>query len=284
MDPRAAAAIAALTSVDLGHAITCFQSGVRQEDVPLTHVAAEFPSSPASLTALTAFLARFDAAVGPWFHLHGYVGLARLLAVSTAMSTRRSLLAHAAFTGNLPRLQFLFHALGPLVEPSTVLLDLAATHGHVHVLTYLHHQPGQTASTAAMNGAAAHGHLNVVQFLHAHRTEGCTTDAMDRAAESGHLAVLEWLDNVRDARCTVRALDAAATHGHVEVVRYLVEDVGILCSANALLAAAAAGHDAVVRLVWSRLLDKDVARANAMRLADRAGQGHAVQMLAATCV
>lgn len=55
--------------------------------------------------------------------------------------------------------------------------DMAVAYGH---LSLLPHVTGFTAR--AMDLAARHGHLDVVKWLHENRSEGCTTDAMDLAA------------------------------------------------------------------------------------------------------
>ncbi|CAK4505122.1 unnamed protein product [Aphanomyces euteiches] len=71
-------------------------------------------------------------------------------------------------------------------------MDVAATNGHLEVLTFLHEHK-QTCTTAAMDGAIANGHLKVVQFLHAFRTEGFSKDAMYQAIENGHIEIVNWL-------------------------------------------------------------------------------------------
>lgn len=122
---------------------------------------------------------------------------------------------------------------GPI--PDTVM-DVAACHGHLDVLHFLHdverashkrHKEGDTAqpnspsrqnlncTTAAMDSAAANGHLSVVMWLHGNRSEGCTSAAMDRAAANGHLQVVQWLPWNRPESRTTTAIDfAAARHFH----------------------------------------------------------------------
>ncbi|KAI8924601.1 hypothetical protein BC831DRAFT_464798, partial [Entophlyctis helioformis] len=60
-----------------------------------------------------------------------------------------------------------------------------------------------------MDLAASHGRLHVIQWLHANRTEGCTTQAMDNAAVCGHLEVVQWLAKHRTEGFTHRAYDMA---------------------------------------------------------------------------
>ncbi|RHY37567.1 hypothetical protein DYB34_006529 [Aphanomyces astaci] len=279
------AASSVLSSHDLVLSIGQFQLGVFFLDSPitqLTHVAPDLRAVPAVADFFQhAFHDKFER----WLGIHGVLGVTRLLSTTSA-TPRLVIVAYAAWVGSLPLLRFLLAKLSTSMisspQNSTTLLDLAATQGHMHVVTFLHARPGQRASTAAMNGAAANGHLDVIQFLHTHRSEGCTTEAMDGASERGHLEVIEWLSRVREARCTVRALDAAATGGHLDVVRFLVTEFGVLCSVSALLAAACAGHDGVVRLLWSHLLDKESARHTVLVQARLAGhEQHVTQLLAA---
>ncbi|CAK4676584.1 hypothetical protein LEN26_018175 [Aphanomyces euteiches] len=275
-----ASAAQVLASSDLVQALVGFQSGVLECDTPVTRLA---HAAPRSIPHLRDFLVQdFQPIFDPWLRTHGYSGLKRI--VSTTF-IRPALLAYAASVGNLPLLQVLLRT--PSLDPTTsssVLMDIAATQGHDHIVAFLHAQPGQMATTAAMNGAAANGHLEIVQFLHAHRSEGCTTDAMDDAAGAGHLHVVQWLGHIGDARCTVRALDAAAARGHIRIVQFLLEEVGMYCSPTALFTAACAGHDAVVRVLWAQILDKEAARTAALRQASQAGFNHAARMLAATCM
>ena len=63
---------------------------------------------------------------------------------------------------------------------------MAAAHGHVRLLP---HVTGFTAR--AMDLAARHGHLDVVKWLHEKPPEGCTTYAMNWAAAFGHLDVVK---------------------------------------------------------------------------------------------
>ncbi|ETW06421.1 hypothetical protein H310_02681 [Aphanomyces invadans] len=274
-----------LSSHDLVHSIASFQRGVCVDDAPitqLTHTAPDLRGIPA---VADFFKTIFHDTFEQWLARLGVPGLTRLIA-TTSTVPRHVIFAYAAWVGNLSLLRFLLAQLSTStiasLQSSALLLDLAATQGHMQVVTFLHARPGQRASTAAMNGAAANGHLDMVQFLHTHRVEGCTTEAMDGACERGHLDVIEWLSRVREARCTVRALEAAATRGHLHVVQFLVDEFGILCSASAVLAAARAGHNSVVRFLSQRLLDKETARQIIRGQARLAGNArHLSQVLSA---
>ncbi|KAE9085602.1 hypothetical protein PF007_g21080 [Phytophthora fragariae] len=115
-------------------------------------------------------------------------------------------------------------------SPTTVM-DIAASHGHLEVLKFLHrvdatqrklrkrgdstsppsHESYRRCTTNAMDAAASHGHLEVVKWLHVHWREGCTTFAMDNAAANGHLDVVQWLHENRSEGCTTNAVDQATS-------------------------------------------------------------------------
>lgn len=57
-----------------------------------------------------------------------------------------------------------------------------------------------------MNLAARHGFLAIVQWLHDNRVEDCTTEAMDSAALAGHMHVVQRLRVHRAEGCTEAAL------------------------------------------------------------------------------
>ncbi|KAG1692889.1 hypothetical protein DVH05_024177 [Phytophthora capsici] len=107
---------------------------------------------------------------------------------------------------------------------TTVAMDVAAAHGHLEVVQWLHSNCSQGCTTDAMDGAAGNGHLETVKWLHANRKEGCTTDAMDRAAGSGHLHVVKWLHEHRSEGCTTDAMNDAVYPGHFETLKWLHEN------------------------------------------------------------
>ncbi|KAF0718287.1 Aste57867_1784 [Aphanomyces stellatus] len=76
---------------------------------------------------------------------------------------------------------------------SDALTD-AAAHGHLHVLQVLvAKRPRLGCAMHAMDLAATHGHVAVVAFLHAECGEGCTEDALVGARRNGHDDVLAYL-------------------------------------------------------------------------------------------
>ncbi|OQS01529.1 hypothetical protein ACHHYP_00669 [Achlya hypogyna] len=100
-------------------------------------------------------------------------------------------LALAADHGHLPIVRFLHEHAG---EPSgTVVMDLAAASGHVDVVAYLH-AVGAGCTRLALQEAAAFGHKEVVAFLLAHRAEGSPRVAWQRAVRHGHEATAALLE------------------------------------------------------------------------------------------
>ena len=85
-------------------------------------------------------------------------------------------------------------------------MDLAAKHGHVHIVRWLHENRKEGCTRYAMDMAAKFGHLEVVKWLHANRNEGCTQYGMDQAAENGHLEVIKWLHEKRTESCSYYAM------------------------------------------------------------------------------
>ncbi|CAL1150696.1 unnamed protein product [Cladocopium goreaui] len=113
---------------------------------------------------------------------------------------------------------------------------LAAEHGHLEVVKYLH-SARCDFNTAANSGytagiwAAKNGHLQVVQYLHSarcdfNRTANSGYNAGILAASNGHLEVAQYLHS---ARCDFNKAASngytagilAASNGHLEVVQYL---------------------------------------------------------------
>ncbi|ETL92756.1 hypothetical protein F442_09239 [Phytophthora nicotianae P10297] len=139
-------------------------------------------------------------------------------------------------------------SLSPPTKPkcTAVAMDVAAAHGHLDVVQWLHANRSEGCTTAAMDLAATNGHLDTVEWLHAHRSERCTVEAMDGAASGGHLDVVKWLHKYRTEGCTTAAMDNAGSGGHFEVVKWL-HDKHAGCTAAALDGAAAYGKLEIVK-------------------------------------
>ncbi|RHY35756.1 hypothetical protein DYB30_004439 [Aphanomyces astaci] len=96
------------------------------------------------------------------------------------------------------------------------LMACAARHGHLDLVQRFHLR-GIPCSSKAMDLAATYGHLQVLTFLHVHAGEGCSDRAMVGAAEAGHLAIVQFLHTARPEQPTsFRAMDYAAQPSKIE--------------------------------------------------------------------
>ncbi|BCU02766.1 ankyrin repeat domain containing protein [Pandoravirus japonicus] len=109
---------------------------------------------------------------------------------------------------------------------ATVVIDIAAAHGNLCILEWLHRQAGQRCTTAAMDQAATNGHLSTVVWLHKHDSAGCTTAAMDGAARNGHRHVVEFLYMHRTEGCSAALLESAEPCPLAESLRIRYQVVG----------------------------------------------------------
>ncbi|KAL7750877.1 hypothetical protein RI367_003837 [Sorochytrium milnesiophthora] len=121
-------------------------------------------------------------------------------------------------------------------------MNIAAEHGHLEVLKYLHADGTWLCTTRAMDMAAFRGHLQVVEWLHHNRTEGCTVEAMDSAAGRGDIEMVRFLHEHRSEGCTTSAADLAAAGGHIHVLRFLFAERDEGWTENAAVLAAKGGH------------------------------------------
>ncbi|KAF0697982.1 Aste57867_11364 [Aphanomyces stellatus] len=246
MASRNSAASIALGSCDLFLAITGFQDGMYRDMHPFRPL--KKPSHNAYMDKTPKQVVSIDAALKPWLTLYGTSRLSKLFQQMPHMQD--IVVLHAVIVGRVDLLQW-FHACLPdrfwaFPDP---LLDVAAAHGQLAALEYLHTigHPGCTRN--AMDWAAFHGHLHVVQFLHAYRSEGATTKAMDAAAMNGHLPVVEFLHASRAEGCTADAMTEAAWNGHLDVVSFLHTHRTEGCSVWTIDRAAWTGRLAVVRFL-----------------------------------
>ncbi|RHY30119.1 hypothetical protein DYB32_004603 [Aphanomyces invadans] len=202
-----------------------------------------------------------------WFQSHQSCSHT-LFKMLGCMHYMRSLVAfYAVCDGNLPLVAQLHDVLG-IGSFEGPLLDLAARHGHLHVLKFLHEHRHQGCSSTAMDAAAKYGHREIVTFLHFHRTEGCTTDAMDDAAAGGFDDIVLFLHVFRTEGCTSAAMDRAATAGHFDTVMTL-HNTQAVCSSDAVDGAALGGHLRIVILLL--LVRQERATPRALMYAARRG-------------
>ncbi|KAF4319630.1 hypothetical protein BBI17_003756 [Phytophthora kernoviae] len=166
----------------------------------------------------------------------------------------------------------------PNDDNNSLVMDFAASNGHLDILTWLHDtEQLDGCSTRAMDDAAKNGHLPIVQWLHKHRSEGCTTKAMDYAASSGHVPVIQWLHQHRTEGCTTRAMDLAAQNGHLHVLQWLHANRGEGCTTSAMNYASTEGHLQILR--WLCETRKEECSASAMVNAARGGHLHVLEYL-----
>ncbi|ETV90281.1 hypothetical protein H310_14902 [Aphanomyces invadans] len=152
----------------------------------------------------------------------------------------------------------------------------AARHGHFEVVLFLL-EHGYPCTDEAMNVSARYGHLDIVKALHMHGIAGCTTDAMDWAAEGGHLDVVRFLHENRREGCTSNAMDWAAEHGHLDIVKFLHFHRTEGCTPDAMDHAASAGHLDVVQFLHTHRTEG--CTTDAMNYAAHAGRLQVVQFL-----
>ncbi|OWZ23131.1 hypothetical protein PHMEG_0002028 [Phytophthora megakarya] len=166
----------------------------------------------------------------------------------------------------------------PQEDSNSLVMDFAASNGHLDILTWLHNtQQLNGCSTRAMDDAAKNGHLPIVQWLHTNRSEGSTTKAMDYAASSGHLAVVKWLHANRTEGCTSRAMDLAAQNGKLQVLQWLNDNRSEGCTPSAVNYAATEGHLNIVR--WLCEVRKEECTSSAMVNAARGGHLYVLEYL-----
>lgn len=207
----------------------------------------------------------------------GDIELMRLIVDRLRPAHNVGAVAVAAQHGHLDVLQYL-HQIG--VPVSNYSLNSAAWGGHIDILKWLHFDLGlrQEQSQCALDVAARNGHLEAVQFLHQFLNEGYSMSAINSAAEHGHLEVIQWLTaNRRDGWWSGNAMDKAAAMGHLDVVKWLHANRTEGCSSSAMDKAAEHGHLAVVE--WLSLNRKGGYGCKAMNLAAENGHLDVVKWL-----
>ncbi|TMW58571.1 hypothetical protein Poli38472_010130 [Pythium oligandrum] len=108
------------------------------------------------------------------------------------------------------------------------LMDWAAEKGDLHLLQRLHGDAkfNLAYSDHAMRLAASHGHVEVINWLHEHRQtqENDYAGAVHAAVVAGHLAVLDWFHtNGLVPRSLRDSFEDATLAGQLRVVQWLFE-------------------------------------------------------------
>lgn len=168
--------------------------------------------------------------------------------------------------------------------------ELAAEHGHLHVLQWLHEnglggEPRYTMQRAINSRrldiikylhdnkivqrqispdcidlirAAINGDLDIVRYFHKNYKNLCTSTEMDKAAESGHLHVVRYLHEEGNKGCTNLAMRSACKNGHFAVVRFLLENRKEGCIKNAIWYADRYNHQDIVTYLRNNWNEHDV--------------------------
>jgi ankyrin repeat protein len=217
----------------------------------------------------------------------------------------RTLLMHAARTGDVARARFLV-GRGAAVHARTrrglTALMCACQNGHLETVRFLVEHGGAAVGaatphdgTTALMVASRHGHVDTVRWLveHGAPVNAATTDdgttALMWASQNGHLETVRLLVERGGAAVGAAMTDDGYTalmwasgRGHFECVRFLVERGGAAVNAattddgtTALMVASQEGHLECVRF----LVERGGAAVNAARTTD----GYTALMLACAC-
>ncbi|GMF39954.1 unnamed protein product [Phytophthora fragariaefolia] len=188
-------------------------------------------------------------------------------------------------------------------------IDLAASHGHLEIVQYLHGVCSGSCTHRTMRAAAGSGHLHVVQWLHtqfaddpnvdlyeAGTKQQFNTTVMDVSAVNGHLHVIKYLHEVALAMetvtatvvnqldqlsggmilektiptCTPAAIQFAAAGGHLEVLRWLYANYWTEPSVDVMDVAAASGN--LMMIKW--LHENTTAKFSSAAMDGAAREGH----------
>lgn len=106
---------------------------------------------------------------------------------------------------------------------STKTMDLAAKHGSLDIVIWLHKNRFEGCTKLAMINAAMNGHQHIIEWLHNNREEGCNEWAINFAAMNGHHHIIEWLHNNRTEGYSIDAIKLAIRNGHYETIKWLFD-------------------------------------------------------------
>lgn len=164
-------------------------------------------------------------------------------------------------------------------------LELAALHGHLHVVMWLHEfRYYEVRTFLTLENAIRGGHLEVVQFILLNvqvARESWAQDARSAAVRHGKVDILDWIDqfaltNESDTSGKVykppksAVFDAAKT-GHLDVIEWLHDrgyyhddvDKKVCMSEIVVRGAVAGGHERILQWVhdvYAHVLDKHTLR------------------------
>jgi hypothetical protein len=111
------------------------------------------------------------------------------------------------------------HEHGCLVDVSTIL-RIAASSGHIKVITWVKQQPGVVYDYRIMAIAAEKGHIAMCEYLHA---EQCpwNESVYYTAARSGHVGTVRWLQEHGCPRDATKVCQVAAMGGSIDFLMYV---------------------------------------------------------------
>lgn len=112
------------------------------------------------------------------------------------------------------------------------LLYIALSRSYIDIIEWCHKLPefDHVWSNACMDVAARHGQINSLNWLHRNRNEGCSYLATINAASNGHLHVLKWLHknayikNAYIESFSEHFLESAANNGRMNVIRWFAKN------------------------------------------------------------
>lgn len=104
----------------------------------------------------------------------------------------------------------------------------AASRGHTHILEYALANDAPVYGTGfLLQLAARHGHMDCVRWLHYNKGIGLTSRAYNNAAAGGHLALLKWMDLETPTQLATRHTSScAADAGSIECLEYVLRKHG----------------------------------------------------------
>lgn len=123
-------------------------------------------------------------------------------------------------------------------------LRAAVNGGQLAVVRLLHPQVTHFglgfAEELLLNLAASRGHVHVLEWLHAHRRSAvlCSYAASEDAAKAGHVVSLEWIRATYPRQLSSRVLDCAAVYEQRHVVEWLLQAEIPVPAARAMVAVA----------------------------------------------
>ncbi|RHY64324.1 hypothetical protein DYB30_003400 [Aphanomyces astaci] len=229
-----AMATSVLHSVELLRCICIYQLGIHHDMIPFCQLKPRVES----YTIYPSEFEEVDVLLTRWYAHHGIGRLNVLLQCMERM--RLVVFVHAVLYGRQDvldiihdRLQFVHldqnaEACGKpkLVYKWKDSFVLAAHHGHVQSLQYLHKNHfKRTSDTSVWFVAAANGHVGILKYLHDHDVEGWRHSIMEEAIKHGQLEVVRWIyDNKSDMQSLAvvnQALGVALEHRQLGVAKYL---------------------------------------------------------------